>query len=203
MAQLAAGIQAIGTIVSAGGQLNAGRAAATAGRAQQQALDYQAAALDQQAGQERASSQRRAMDERRRAEIAMSRGQAVAAASGAGALDESVVNTLSDIAGEGEYNALSALFTGEERARGLEGEAGLRRYQGAEAARQGEVAKQAYRTAAIATVLSGFGRAGSSLASKYGDPEGPPTGKRLNAGIADGAYSTVYDSRNRDRLAYG
>lgn len=117
----------------------------------------EAAQLEAQAGLERASSHRQAIDGRRQARLAMSRGLAVAAASGAGADDPTVVNTLADIEGEGEYRALSALYAGEETARGMEAEAAARR-------RGAKSTKSAGYLNAAGSILS----AGSSLYGKYG-----------------------------------
>lgn len=83
------------------------------------AADYQA---DQQeaAGKEAfAASQREAIQKRKEAEIANSRAQAVAAASGAGASDPTIIKLMTDTAGQGELNAQGSLFQGEQQKRGL------------------------------------------------------------------------------------
>lgn len=126
------------------------------GRAQQRAANYQAAQYEQQAGQERASAQRAAIEEHRKATLAQSRALAVSAASGAGASDPTVMNIMGDLGSEGEYRALSALYEGEERARGLQMGAQAKRYEGA-------TAKQAGNMRAASTILSG----GMSLYDKY------------------------------------
>src|SRR3990172_2605978 len=110
MAQLAMIASLVGTAVSTVGQIQAGNAA-------RKSANFQAAQMNQQAGQERATSQRAAIEQRRAARIAASRATALAAASGGGATDPTVLNILGDIKTEGEYNALSAMFGGEERAR--------------------------------------------------------------------------------------
>jgi hypothetical protein len=102
-----------GTLIGAGGQIYAGLAADQAGASEAKQLRYAAGAA-------RASSQRAAVEERRQARLLQSRGLAVAAASGGGASDVTVVNTLADVAKEGEYRALSALYEGNERAVGYE-----------------------------------------------------------------------------------
>jgi len=142
IAAVAAGVQAAGTIAS-GMSVNA------------QAKN-QAAQLEQNAGQARATSQRQAIQEQRQAGLAQSRGQAVAASSGAGASDPTVETIQDNIAGQGEYNSLAQLYSGEERARGLETDA-------ADARLQGKQAQTSSYFKAGSTILS----AGSSLYSKY------------------------------------
>lgn len=189
MAAIAVPLQVLGTLASFSGQLTAGRAAEAAGKSQKQALDYQAGLLEQQAGQERATAQRRAYEERRKATLVGSRAQAVAAASGGGALDPTVLEITGDIAGEGEYNALTQMFTGEERALGLENEAALRRYEGDEALRAGKIRKKQAKIAAIGTLLSGLGEA--TLMAKYGSGPSKPTPQQAGyARLANSAYYT-------------
>ena len=85
---------ALGTIVGAGGQL-------AAGRQQQQAEDYQATLARRNALAAEATSQRQAIAERRQAQYLGSRVRALAAASGAGATDPTVLNIEAGIAGQG------------------------------------------------------------------------------------------------------
>ena len=153
-----------GTILSAAGQVQAGWAADANAKAQQQALEYQAKQAEINAGQERASAQRRAMEERRQAGLASSRAKALAAAGGGTLLDPSVVNIMGDLAAEGEYNADVAMYEGEERARDLETGAQLRRYEGYMERAAGRQEKRSGYLSAGATVLKGR----SSLMSKYG-----------------------------------
>jgi hypothetical protein len=90
---------------------------------------YEAARLTEQGGQEQATSQRAALEERRRKRLTLSRASAVAASQG-GAVDPTTLNILSDIEGQGEYNALSALFEGDSAASVLRSQAALRTYEG-------------------------------------------------------------------------
>jgi hypothetical protein len=149
MAQLAAGAAVAGTLLSATGSV-------LGGKATNKASKVEAAALRRQAGQTRASSQREAIEQRRDADLAQSRALALAAAGGGGASDPTVVDIISDLEGEGEYRALTALFNGEEQARGLEDEALAAR-------KAGKNAKTAGIIGGISTVLTGA----SSLAGKY------------------------------------
>jgi hypothetical protein len=139
-----------GKVLQAGGSI-------FGGISKSKALKSEARQLEANAGQERAMSQREAMEERRQARLLASRGLAVAAASGGGADDPSVVNTLADIEAEGEFRALSQLFTGESEARGMEAQARARR-------KAAKTAKIAGFIDAGATLLG----AGASLKEKYG-----------------------------------
>lgn len=120
-------------------------------------LHSQAEQIEIQAGLDRASSQRAAIDERRQAKRVSSRALALAAASGGGASDPTVVNNLADIAGEGEYRALTALYNGEEEARGKEFEAANRR-------KEAKNVKKAAKFKAAGQILG----AGSTLYDRYG-----------------------------------
>lgn len=159
------------TLFSAAGTIASGNAA-------RGAANYQARQMEQQAGQERASSQRVAIEQRHKATIANSRVQALSAASGAGALDPTVVNIQSDIAGQGEYNALSALFNGEERARGMETQASAKRFEGQQAKTASVMGAGTALMSGASTIMGG----GSSLLDKYGDGGFTADGRKV--GIA-------------------
>lgn len=120
-------------------------------------LRSQADQLDTQAGLDRATSQRQAIEEQRQARLTSSRALAVAAASGGGADDPSVVNAIAGIGGEGEYRALTRLYDGEQVALGKEAQADANR-RGAKATKKAGMLK------AASTIIS----AGSSLMGKYG-----------------------------------
>lgn len=167
MAELAT----IATIVSVGSSIASGLGQMQAGKAAKANANFQAAQLEQQAGQEVASAQRVAIEERRRAGIAMSNAQAASAASGGGASDPTVLKITGDIAKQGEYNALSALFEGEEKARGLRLGATTSRMEGKQAAKAG-------KTAGFSTIIGGLGSAGMAYA-KYN----PSAGTVGTAGI--------------------
>jgi hypothetical protein len=151
------GLTAAGTLMGVGGQVYAGLAADRAGQSEAQQLQYAARAT-------RESSQRAAAEERRQARLAQSRGLAVAAASGGGASDVTVVNTLADVAKEGEYRALSALYEGNEKAVG---------YQNA-----AKVAKAEGRSSALVGFMGGAsslltGAAEGGWFEKYGPKRAP------------------------------
>lgn len=139
---------------TAAGQRNAGIAA-------QQESEFRSKQMETIAGQERAASQRQSIEKRREATVAQSKARAIAAASGGGALDPSVVKIMGDLEGEGEFNALSSLYEGEERARNQESEAIVTRYEGQQKKKAGYIA-------ARSTILKGSADTIDSMSSKYG-----------------------------------
>jgi hypothetical protein len=153
MAQLAAAapwLQGAGTVLSAVGSIQQGNAAADAGNSEAAQLNYRA-------GQTRASTQRSYIEGLRQSRLVASRGRAVAAASGAGATDPTVVKTLADVSAAGEYEALTKLYEGNDAAIGMEASAGARRREGSSARTSGYLK-------AASTVLN----QGVSLWDKYG-----------------------------------
>lgn len=126
------------------------------GVAQRREGDASARQYEIAAGQSRAAGQRAASEERRKARLVQSRVQALA-----GASDPGVVNLMADIAGEGEYRALSALYEGDDRASGFDGAASAARYRG----------KQA-QTAGLIGGASSFLDTTPELMKKYGGFKG-------------------------------
>lgn len=119
------------------------------------AADSQAAQLDAAANTAQASSQRAASEQRRKARLGVSRALAVA---GGGAGDIGVQNLMADIAGEGEYRALAALFDGSDRAAGLRDQANVKRWE----------VKQARTAGYIGGISSALSSGGSAMFEKYG-----------------------------------
>jgi hypothetical protein len=138
-----------GSAVSAVGQIQQGKAANAA--AEQDALNAEAASRE-----ERAASQRDAIDKRKEAQIVMSRQQALAAASGAGAGADAptIVRLMSDTASQGELNAQTAMFGGESRAQGFLQTAKSRRAEG-------KASLLGSQIGAFGAVLSGLSSAGT------------------------------------------
>lgn len=101
-----------------------------AGDYQRTLANRQAKAMDIQAGEERAASQRGAIEQRRQGRYVRSSAVAQAAASGAGVSDPTVTNIIGDIDQEAEYRALTELYQGESAARNLEYGADIGRWQG-------------------------------------------------------------------------
>jgi hypothetical protein len=202
MAWVAPVMMVVGTVM----QMKAGQQAADAkeraGMAQQQAANYQADRMDERANAERASSQRVEMNERKRERLVQSNLQARAAASGAGAIDPTTIDLAEDIAAEGDYRARTALFEGEERGRGLNNQAELRRYEGQQAAEGAEDMAGAMRFGAAGQGVAGIGSAFSgggmgSLFSKFGG--GGPTSVNT-APYYTPSYSPTYGPYGQNGL---
>lgn len=168
MGQLLAFLPAL---IGAGGTILQGVKADLAARSQ-------ALQLEQSAGQDRATSQRAAIEQRRAARYLQSRAQALAAASGAGASDPTVTKIIGDIAGEGEYGALVAMYEGEDAARAKETAAKVARKTGS------AMANASYLKAGT-TLLSGA----SSWYDKYGG--GGPGGNGSAFARGGGLRSSV------------
>jgi hypothetical protein len=145
------GMQIAGTALSLAGGLAQSSAMKSAAKANQAQLNYAA-------GQTEAAGQHKAEQDRRKAELMLSRAMAVGAASGAGT--SGMEGILAGIAGEGEKQAQATMYESTERAKGL-------RYQGAVGVAE---AKQK----AKATLLGAFGSAAMSIAGRYA-PSAPPT----------------------------
>ena len=161
------------TLFTIMGQIAQGQAQKAAGEAQAVALRHRAAlaeraaeAKEQKAGQERAVSQREAIEQRRRGGLVESRVQAISAASGAGALDPTIVGILGDIGRETDIRAETALFEGEEAARGLEFGAAIDRAGGHGDIFAAEAAVRAGRAARNRSFLTAGGTLFGGVSSK-------------------------------------
>lgn len=135
----------IGTVAMAAGTILGSAGAIQQGNAASATANYTAAQLDASAKTERATSQREAINQRMQKDVVMSRARAVGAASGGG-LD---LDLMGDIEEEGEYRALTALWEGEERAKG-------RNAQAAGVRASGQFKKRAGGVRAFSTGLTGF-----------------------------------------------
>lgn len=156
MAALPLILMVAGSVLSAKSQADQGAAANA--MAKSEADQMGANALSSQA-----AAQRTALGERKQAGYAESRVQALAAGSGAGATDPTVLNIEGDIHKQGEFNALNALYNGDSRASQLNAGADIQRLTGQSAQKAGNIG-------ALSTVLS----TGSSLYSRFGST--PPGG---------------------------
>lgn len=167
------------------------------GKAQQQLMNYQAQQaqnianaqaqqLEYQAGQERAASQQRLIAENRTKRLAMSRAQALAAASGGGSLDPSVINIMGDLETQGEYNKGTIMYEGEEAAKGNEYQAAVTRSQGNAQAAIDRFSGKMYRQAGFMEATNTIMKGGSSLYNKYAEGSG---------GLYGGGYSDTSAGR--------
>lgn len=112
--------QAIPMALAVGGSLLSAGGTIVGANSQASELRSEAGQLDTMAGQERATGQRAAVEARRQSALLGSRALAVAAASGGGASDPTVVNIISRLSGEGQFRALTAMYDAEETARSKE-----------------------------------------------------------------------------------
>lgn len=172
MAAVAATVgKVVGGVLQYEGYGRAAEGARVAGRRKRVASEFEAEQLEQQAGQVVAASQRDALEERRRADLAASRALALAAASGGGASDTTVVNLIAGLKGEGAYRSAVALYRGEDQARKLKTGARAKRYEGLAAEEGASYEASGYETMAMASVFD----TGATLYSRYSKPTGGPT----------------------------
>jgi len=159
-----AALKTASTVLSIAGGINQAAAQKQAGKDAEMRSEYEAKQLDQAAGQDRAVSQRKAGELRRRAQVAESRALAVGAAGGGNA--SGITHLMAGIGVQGEENAQAALYDGEERARGKEGQAAGARYSGAQA-------KEAGKMNASSTIMSTAANLGKGLFDKYAPSKNP------------------------------
>lgn len=152
-----------GTALTAAGQQQQGVASTTVASRKAALADFQAQQLETNALTAQASAQRQALEEQRNAAIVSSRALAVAASSGGGASDPTVINMMARIAAEGQYRATVSLYNGETQANQQRAQAAAKRYEGATAIADGNTAQSASNFSAFGTVLKGAG----SMFSKY------------------------------------
>lgn len=108
----------------------------------------EAAQEERAANASQAEGQREYIQETRRAKVAQSRARAVAASSGGRASDPTVQNMIGSIGAQGEYNALSALYSSDT-------DAELSRMAATNSRRMGRARRRAANMDATSTILSG------------------------------------------------
>lgn len=153
-----------GTLLSSFGQVQQGASQAEVGRRSLELANFQADQLRRNAGSAIAASQRSAQDIQRNNDYIASRALAVAASSGGGASDPTVINLIARTAGEGAYRKSLALYQGQDKARALETQADATVYGGEMAMEKGVEVARASNIGATSTLVKG----GASLFSKYG-----------------------------------
>ena len=178
---LGATLGVAGTFLSAMGQMQSGASQVELGQHAQQLAQFQAAQLRQNAGTDVAAAQRSAVDIQRQSDYVASHALAVAASSGGGASDPTVINLIARTAGETAYRKSVALYQGDQAARGANMQADATIYGGEMARAKGAQVGAASDIGAATTLVKG----GASLFSKYG-MGGPATDSE--------AYSPSYAS---------
>lgn len=174
----------VGTLFQTFGSIQQGRAAAATGRQSMETAEFNAREALRQGNRVVAISQRRATEERRQGKLAASRALAVAAASGAGVSDPTIIDLIARTEGEGIYRANVALYEGEAESRRLRFEAAMGRLAGARAFGIGLTRQTSYQLAAIGTAFRG----GASLYSKYAG-SGPGRGDDALIGTYDAGFT--------------
>jgi len=164
MMTISAVATAAGTGIAAIGQRNAMNAQADADR-QRAAIEGQWA--ERRANDERATAQRAAGEEIRKAKLATSRLTALSGASGSGTDDQTVMDLYGDVMKEGSYNAAQATAAGEAKAGGIEYQAALDQWAADANAR---IKKRGANTSLIGGLLSATGQLSSGMAARYGGP---------------------------------
>jgi hypothetical protein len=152
-----------------------------------QAAQFQADQLRQNANSAQAAAQRGAAEIDRNTEFVTSRALAVAAGSGGGASDPTVVNMIARVAGEGAYQRASALYAGVDQARLDQESADAKLYEGKSTERNAlEVGGAGYLGGATNLLRS---RAkGMSLLQRFGG-DGPQINPVDDSGSASGSES--------------
>lgn len=137
------------------------------GQQARESADFQAAQLRQNAGEAQASSQRAAFDIDRQTQIVNSHALAVAAASGGGASDPTVVNLIARNAGEGAYRKAVALYQGDERARLMNLQATAKEYEGRNVAANSNLVAAAQGLRGVGSLMQGYAK-GASMYERFG-----------------------------------
>jgi len=156
---ISAGASVVGGGLAAAGTIAQGNANYAAAKAEQKNLNKMAA-------EEMAVSTRNADAKAREARLIQSRGQAVAAASGAGALDPTVLDIMGNVARDANVQERDLLREGQVKANDLT-------YRGKVGVANARTAKGIGTILAAGQVASGV----SDAFSKYGSglPSSPPT----------------------------
>ena len=157
---------AVAPVLKSAAYWKQGTAVKAQGEALGRAKDYEASQMRVRGGQEFASAQREMLNEKKKANLVQSALQARSAAQGGGS-DPSVVKAAGDIAAEGKYRELTALYKGQDIQNYLENSAKLKNFEGSEYRRAGEIAKRSSRMSAFTTLLGGFDGS-RSFFQKYG-----------------------------------
>jgi hypothetical protein len=148
MAELAT----IATIASIGSAVVGAAGTIAAGKASKATAEYQSEAMKRKAAEEMAGGQRSAIERREMGEKENSRQIALAAASGAGTANPTVLDLVEEAAGRGEYMAQGEMFGAKSRAAGLKDQAKATLWGG-------EQAEQASYLSAFGDLLGGAGKA--------------------------------------------
>ena len=160
----AAGVSAVGTIAAGNAQAAQVRQQAILDN---QAAEFEAAQLDIRANEERAAGQVQAEERRRTKRLALSRLQALSAASGFSATDPTSLALAEEIETFGEYQAGLENFRGEAAQNNLRERAGATRFTGQAGIRtastEASSIRSGSRVSAAGTILGGISSSASTF----------------------------------------
>lgn len=163
MAALGAIVGVVGSIVSAVGAAQQGAAAQAAGEAERNAQYFQAQQQERQGARVLAKETREAEQTRIEKEVAQSRVATVAAASGAGMLNPSILDIQGDLEKEGEYRSGLQVAAGLADQRHMMDQANASRYAGDIAKMRGDAARKNSMFEALGIGLGGLGKIAGSV----------------------------------------
>jgi hypothetical protein len=187
-------ISTAATVMASSQQASAYTASA---KVENELAQYRAKQLEQNAGQERAASQHRAEQARKQARLVQSRARAVGAAGGA-VKGTDIEDILAGLEAEGDYNVKSALYEGEEAARGMEAQAEAERYGGAIGKKMAAYQAGATRRAGYMSAAGNIMQGAASMYDKYWPTDDSSTSGSLTMN-ASGSKFGKYSSQ----VAYG
>lgn len=161
---ISAGASLIGTYLQVQASREMGRVARVRAEQQRVMAEFEAVEAERRAGASIAISQRQASEERRQANLVASRALAVAASSGGGVNDPTMIRVIANARGEGAVRAANALYEGEARARQLRTEAAMGRLTSTEGLINAAGIQEGHALASMGTIA----KEGASLYSRYG-----------------------------------
>lgn len=161
MAALATIATVVSTVAGMAGSYIQAQGTLAAGKAAQQAAEFEAKQLDIKAKEEQAAAQREMFDQRREKELALSKLQSNAAASGFSATDPTSLALADEIEKYGTVKEQLAMYGGTSRRAGIEAQAASRRMEG-------EAAKIGSKYSAAGTILGGISTMAGKYAGSYG-----------------------------------
>lgn len=168
---LPAVLQTAGTTLSVLGGLDKASAQEDIGARKRQLAGMEASQLRENAKLSVAAGIQESMEQQRQGRLAASRTLALAAASGGGASDPTVMNIIANLSGQATYQAMTALYEGQERARLMEKQAVMTEYGGTLQEASAKSQAKADRFGAFSTAA----KDAISMYQKYGQNSKPAT----------------------------
>lgn len=153
----------IGAIASVAGTVVGMQGAQYQAESQANSMRYQALLQERQASEVQAASQREGLKRRREGELLISRQRAVAAASGAGATDDTVLQLMGDAEVATSQNERGALYEGLARGQDLRDAAKNNRIGAGNALRAGDIQSTGILISGISSMASKFSGGGFKM----------------------------------------